>query len=40
MPRFDEFITRQGITIKLEETCPADIEAMARRDAEAARWEE
>ena len=38
-PKF-EIITRQGRTIRLDETCPADIDEMAKRDAEAERWEE
>ena len=40
LPKFDECLTTQGLTIRLDETCLADIDEMAKRDAEAERWEE
>jgi hypothetical protein len=36
-PAFDQFSTKQGLRIGLEETCPNDVLEMAKRDAEAAK---
>ena len=37
--RYDQFITRQGLCIRVEEACPNDVLEMAKRDTEAAMWE-
>ena len=36
-PKYDEFLTRQGLTVKLGVCCPRDVQAMAAKDAEAVR---
>ena len=38
-PRFDCFITRQGLQLWLQDVCPEDVKAMARLDSDAAMWE-